>query len=90
MRIKTASDGKKKLVLSKEEWNEIGRRGKWGPHAAGPGGCCHCPKCGKSIEHDRGVPCKSVKCPNCNVYMVRREEDLEKAEEEQKTSEACE
>ena len=82
MYIKEAN-GKKKIVMSREEWEDIGRRGKWGPHAAGPGGCCVCPKCGKEVKHERGVPCKGAKCPECDVAMMRKEIAEEERQEEQ-------
>ena len=38
----------------------------------GPGGYCVCPKCGYKIEHKRGTPCSTLKCPKCNVMLVRK------------------
>ena len=38
---------------------------------AGPEGNCVCPKCGKKIPHQRGVPCYSATCPECKTQMVR-------------------
>lgn len=32
MQIKTASDGKKKVVMSRKEWESIGKKAKWGPY----------------------------------------------------------
>lgn len=37
----------------------------------GPGGYCVCQKCGYKIIHDRGAPCSNVKCPKCNINLVR-------------------
>jgi len=37
----------------------------------GPEGYCVCPKCGYRVEHQRGVPCSSLKCPNCNIPLKR-------------------
>lgn len=33
---------------------------------------CECPECGKIIEKERGVPCRSVDCPKCEAEMVAR------------------
>lgn len=46
-----------------------GRRG--GVKAAGPGGTCVCPQCGRREAHLRGVPCSRRKCPQCGTAMVR-------------------
>lgn len=42
-----------------------------GPKAAGPGGKCECPNCGKKVEHKRGVPCYQMECPDCGTKMTR-------------------
>jgi hypothetical protein len=48
------------------------RRGmRGGPKAAGPGGDCICPNCGKRITHKVGVPCYQEKCPECGTQMIR-------------------
>lgn len=41
-----------------------------------PGGpaMCVCPDCGYEAEKERGVPCRSVKCPECGVMLVAKEE----------------
>ncbi len=39
----------------------------------GPGGMCACPKCGYQIPHERGVPCSSLKCPDCGTDLQRKE-----------------
>ncbi len=31
---------------------------------------CVCPKCGYRAVHERGVPCRSVTCPQCNTPLV--------------------
>ncbi|WP_034781085.1 4Fe-4S binding protein [Bacteroides graminisolvens] len=31
---------------------------------------CVCPVCGYSVQHERGVPCRSLLCPKCNVPLV--------------------
>lgn len=30
---------------------------------------CICPKCGFKTEHERGLPCSSIKCPQCGGFM---------------------
>lgn len=37
----------------------------------GPGGFCICPKCGSRVEHERGIPCMQVLCPQCSSSMIR-------------------
>ena len=49
-----------------------GGQGRGGGFAAGPGGDCVCPKCGKSVPHQRGVPCLQVNCPDCGTAMIRQ------------------
>jgi len=51
--------------------NKGGRGRMGGPNAAGPGGSCICPNCGKIIPHQVGRPCYQVSCPNCGTKMVR-------------------
>ena len=42
------------------------------PPLPGPGGNCVCPKCGKTMPHQRGVPCLQVMCPDCGTAMARQ------------------
>jgi hypothetical protein len=37
----------------------------------GPGGYCVCKKCGYRVEHQPGVPCSSLICPNCKTHLTR-------------------
>jgi hypothetical protein len=46
-------------------------RGRMGGFAAGPGGNCVCPSCGKTAQHKVGVPCYKMKCPACGSAMTR-------------------
>ncbi len=49
-----------------------GGRGRMGGElSAGLGGKCVCPKCNKEINHQRGAPCNSIKCPDCGANMTR-------------------
>jgi cation diffusion facilitator family transporter len=38
----------------------------------GPDGECVCPQCGYTIPHQKGVPCSSLQCPNCNINLERK------------------
>ncbi len=46
----------------------FGRGRGWG---RGPGGFCVCPACGMRVPHQRGIPCSTVRCPNCGTLMMR-------------------
>ena len=39
---------------------------------SGPGSYCVCPNCGYKISHQRGVPCSTLKCPNCKISLERQ------------------
>ncbi|MHC1629609.1 MAG: hypothetical protein ACXQTG_01470 [Methanoculleaceae archaeon] len=41
----------------------MGRRGQ-------PPTTCVCPQCGYETKKTRGVPCRSMKCPTCNVPLL--------------------
>lgn len=56
----------------------MGRRGsksvgRMGGNRPGTGitGNCICSSCKVVVPHKQGVPCYSVKCPNCGQAMVR-------------------
>lgn len=34
-------------------------------------GECVCPKCYASVPHPRGVPCRTISCPDCGSFMGR-------------------
>lgn len=55
-------------------WHRRGRFKTEIPKAAGlgPDGECVCPKCGYTIPHQNGIPCSSLKCPNCNISLERK------------------
>lgn len=38
----------------------------------GPAGECVCPKCGYSTQHITGIPCYTIKCPFCGMYLTRK------------------
>lgn len=42
-----------------------------------PGGpeTCVCPDCGHEEDKERGVPCRSVKCPECGAMLVAKIEE---------------
>jgi uncharacterized paraquat-inducible protein A len=37
----------------------------------GPGGNCVCLKCGATVAHQPGTPCREARCPKCGTAMVR-------------------
>ncbi|MDP8287643.1 MAG: hypothetical protein RAP03_13295, partial [Candidatus Electryonea clarkiae] len=47
-------------------------RGAGQGRGLGPQGDCVCSKCGKSMPHQRGVPCTDMKCPECGALVVRQ------------------
>jgi hypothetical protein len=54
----------------------IGRGGGQGRNSGGGysvGGFCVCTKCGAKVQHEQGVKCTSLKCPECQHTMVREE-----------------
>ena len=38
----------------------------------GPGGICFCPKCNYEKEHQKGIPCHEMICPNCKTKLERK------------------
>jgi len=38
----------------------------------GPEGICYCPKCKYETEHQRGVPCHEMICPDCKIKLERK------------------
>ena len=46
-------------------------RGRMGGSAGGPSGECRCTRCGHKAQHQRGVPCYQMKCPECGAPMTR-------------------
>lgn len=50
-----------------------GGRGRNNGGAMGVGGSCVCTKCGTKTEHQSGVKCTTIKCPECGHVMVREE-----------------
>jgi len=37
----------------------------------GPSGYCVCSRCGHKTPHQKGIPCLTLKCPNCNINLKR-------------------
>ena len=31
---------------------------------------CKCPSCGHVANHDKGVPCNTISCPECGTKMA--------------------
>ena len=61
--------GAKRMLLS--EVINMERRSRMGEHGLGPSGFCKCPKCGYKVEHEAGKPCRELRCPKCDVELVR-------------------
>jgi divalent metal cation (Fe/Co/Zn/Cd) transporter len=53
-------------IKNKFHWSTQTKKG-----GEGPGGFCVCPSCGYKSEHKKGVPCSTLKCPNCKTELVR-------------------
>lgn len=49
----------------------FGRGFGWYRKGREPGSYCLCPKCGHKVEHQRGIPCSSLQCPNCKMNLER-------------------
>ncbi len=56
-----------------------GHRGK------SEGGYCTCTQCGYTLNHQPGIPCKSLFCPECQISLVRSEISGIKSVEKQET-----
>ncbi len=54
-------------------------------HGKSEGGYCICTQCGYTLNHQPGVPCKSLFCPDCKISMVRSEIPGSKSIEKQET-----
>lgn len=54
-------------------WQRKGRFKKEIKEAVGrgPKGYCICEKCSYKAEHQRGIPCSTLKCPTCNINLKR-------------------
>lgn len=46
-------------------------RGQGNRPGSGPGGYCVCPNCNYKTSHTRGVPCNTIKCPQCSTMMIK-------------------
>jgi len=46
-----------------------GRERMGGPLVAGPEGYCICPKCKNKVQHQAGVPCHQMTCPECGTKL---------------------
>lgn len=57
-----------KIMFGNKKHNQQGRH-----QSNSSGGVCTCPRCGYSIPHVEGIPCRSHICPTCMVLLVRGE-----------------
>jgi DNA-directed RNA polymerase subunit RPC12/RpoP len=57
-----------------------------GKHAGGggPSGNCVCLKCGATVPHQPGTPCREVRCPTCGTVLVREGSEHHRAYWEKK------
>ena len=58
--------------LGKGKGKGTGPRGRMGGFGLGPSGNCYYPNCGIEVPHERGVPCYTIKCPQCGKPMTRK------------------
>ena len=49
-----------------------GRGKRSGAGADGSSATCVCPQCKREISHSLGVPCRDMRCPQCDQPMVRK------------------
>jgi hypothetical protein len=52
-------------------FGRCGGRGLGGGYGMSLSGECLCPNCGHREPHQRGVPCYTIKCPQCGTLMTR-------------------
>jgi predicted Fe-Mo cluster-binding NifX family protein len=83
-RTRNPDRGKSKMDDTRGAKKGAGRRTSaggqgQGSRPAGPGpdkkttqDVCVCPVCGYATPHQRGVPCKSKKCPTCEIILARQ------------------
>lgn len=46
-------------------------------HRGGKGtSYCVCPKCGYSIEHKAGNPCRNIECSHCKINLIRSDKKM--------------
>lgn len=68
------SDFAEEVELLKENTDFERGQGPFG-RGLGPGGVCTCPKCGFTMDHERGVPCYALTCPKCGAKMGRSQKE---------------
>ena len=58
--------------FSQDRGMRRGQEGSGRKGFAGPDDYCLCPACGEKATHQRGVTCRSMRCPKCNTNMIRK------------------
>jgi uncharacterized Zn finger protein (UPF0148 family) len=43
------------------------------PNHLGPDGACVCPGCGYRVQHQAGLSCREMNCPNCGRKLLRED-----------------
>ena len=66
---KCGSDDIEHINESLRQWR--GRHGQQNSAGNKRPDFCICPDCGEKVQHQPGIPCTEIKCPNCNHFMLR-------------------
>jgi len=68
----TAEDDDQAVAICNQMWEQEQQEADVGGPAV-----CACPECDYTAEKERGVPCRSMKCPECGASLVAGDEQQE-------------